>query len=106
MRPISEVGRSSSLTTQRALTDVTDWERNTDDFLYGGWESDTPGEEWIVFIAEGPLSGEHLVGTLTVDFVSEEECTTAFDFVEPSLLSDDFGNDVPATWVDGTFKRG
>jgi len=33
--------------------DLTNWERNRDDFLYGGWESDTAGEEWILFAAEG-----------------------------------------------------
>jgi hypothetical protein len=94
-------------TYDSTCAEVTDWEHNTDDFPYGDWDPSTPlGEEWIVFIAERPLSGKHLVGTLTVQCVSEEDCTTALDFVEPSLLSDDFGNDVPATWVDGTFQKG
>ncbi|MGC9335930.1 MAG: hypothetical protein ACP5JJ_17425, partial [Anaerolineae bacterium] len=100
-------GGQIKFTYDSTCAEVTGWEQNDDDFPYGGWDEDMPpGEEWIVFIAEGPLSGEHLVGTLTVECVSEEDCTTALEFVEPSLLSDDFGNDVPATWVDGTFQRG
>ena len=99
-------GGQMKFTYDSTCGDVTNWERNRDDFLYGGWESDTAGEEWILFAAEGLLSGEYLIGTLTIHCVSEEECTTALDFVDPSGLSDDFGNEVPATWTDGIFRKG
>jgi len=87
---------------------VTDWVRNQDDFPIGTWDSDTPGEEWITFSALGPLSGDYLIGTLTIHCVSEEECATALDFVEDgtsgSALFDDTGGEMPAIWEDGTFE--
>ncbi|MBL7183448.1 MAG: hypothetical protein ISS50_03245 [Anaerolineae bacterium] len=99
-------GGQMKFTYDSTCADVTNWERNGDDFLYGGWESDTAGEEWILFAAEGLLTGEYLIGTLIIHCVSEEECTTALDFVEPSALKDNLGNEVPATWTDGTFRKG
>ncbi|MBC8445900.1 MAG: S8 family serine peptidase [Chloroflexi bacterium] len=97
-------GGQIKLTYNSACADVTNWERNRDDFAYGTWESGTPGEEWITFSAEELLTGEYLIGTLTIHGVSEEECTTALDFVAPSALKDNLGNEVPATWTDGTFE--
>jgi hypothetical protein len=99
-------GGQMQITYDPTCADVTNWVRNRDDFLYGGWNTDTAGEEWIGFAADGLLSGRYLAGTLTIQCVSEEDCTTALDFVAPSALSDDFGNDVAATWTDGTFRKG
>ena len=87
--------------------DVTNWERNTTDFLYGEWNSDNPGEEQIYFAAEeGLLTGDYLVGTLTIHCKSEEECPTLLDFVDPTMLLDDWSNEIPGTWQDGTFECG
>ena len=52
------------------------------------------------------MSGEYLIGTLTIHCVSEEECTTALDPVEPSALKANLGNEVSATWTDGVFRKG
>ena len=88
--------------------DVTNWEPNLDDFPLGGWESDTPGEEWITFTALQALSGDYLIGTLTIHCISEEACLTALDFIEDpatgSALFDSLGSVIPATWTDGTFQ--
>jgi len=99
-------GGQIKFTYDSTCADVTNWERNTEDFPYGTWESDTPGEEWITFSAEGLLTGEYLIGILTIHCASEGECTTALDFVDPSALKDNWGNEIPATWTDGTFRSG
>ena len=88
--------------------DVTNWVPNTADFPLATWESDTPGEEWITFSALDSMTGDYLIGTLTIHCVSEEGCTTDLDFIEDgpmtSKLFDDWGNEIPATWTDGTFE--
>jgi hypothetical protein len=87
--------------------DVTNWERNDDVFPLGTWESATPGEEWITFTATSPLSGVYLIGTLTIHGLCEMGgCSTTLDFVEPSKLFDQFGSEIAANWVDGTFECG
>jgi Mg-chelatase subunit ChlD len=90
--------------------DVTGWVANSADFPLATWESGTSGEEWITFSALAAKTGSYVVGTLTIHCVSEEECTTVLDFVESGLMSsklfDDWGNEITATWVDGTFRRG
>jgi hypothetical protein len=87
--------------------DVTNWVRNEDDFPIGTWDSDTPGEEWITFSALAPLTGDYLLGTLTIHCVCEEECTTVLEFVEDgttgSALFNEMGSEIPTTWEDGTF---
>ena len=96
------------LTYGSTCADVTNWVANTADFPYATWNSDTPGEEWIIFIGVAPKTGDYLIGTLTIHCVSEEECTTALAFVEdgpkPSKLFDNQGSEIPATWEDGTFE--
>ena len=91
-----------------ACANVTDWLRNSTDFPLGTWDSDISGEEWITFSAIGPLSGDHLIGTLTIHCTCEEECITALDFVEGagtgSALFDSLGSVIPAIWTDGTFQ--
>ncbi|MGA9347654.1 MAG: invasin domain 3-containing protein, partial [Anaerolineae bacterium] len=88
--------------------DVTDWVANTTHFPLATWDSATPGEEWITFSALELVTGDYLIGTLTIHCVSEDGCTTDLDFFEDgartSKLFDDWGNEIPATWQDGTFE--
>jgi hypothetical protein len=83
--------------------DVTKWERNEDDFGHGTWEHN-PGGEWIIFFSDELLTGDYLVGTFTIHCESEGGCATALDFVAPTKLIDDWGNEILATWEDGTFE--
>ncbi len=87
--------------------DVEGWEPNLDDFLEITWDSDISGEEWITLRAQDPMTGTYRIGTLTIQAVLEE-CATILDFVEsgpgPSKLFDDWGNEIPATWIDGSFR--
>jgi hypothetical protein len=97
------------LTYSSTCADVTNWVVNTADFPNWIWNSNTPGEEWIVFVAPAFQSktGDYLIGTLTIHCVAGEECATALDFVEDgpktSKLFDNEGSEIPATWEDGTF---
>ena len=88
--------------------DVTDWVANTADFPLATWDSATTGEEWITFSALELMTGDYLIGTLTIHCVSEEGCTTDLDFVEDgpmtTKLFDDWGSEIPVTWEDGTFE--
>ena len=103
------MGGQIKILYESTCANVTNWVLNTADFPLGTWESSPPGEEWITFTALEALSGDYLIGTLTIHCVSEEECTTALDFIEDgatgSALFDDTGSQLPATWTDGTFKR-
>jgi Mg-chelatase subunit ChlD len=98
------------LTYDSTCADVTNWVANSADFPLATWESGTPAEEWITFSAPAAKTGSYLIGTLTIHCVSEEECTTALDFVEggamPSKLFDDWGKEITATWTDGTLRKG
>ena len=96
------------LTYDEECANVEGWEPNLDDFLEVTWDSDTPGQEWITFLAQAPMTGTYRIGTLTIHGVYEEGCITILDFVEdepmPSKLFDDWGREIPATWTDGTFR--
>ena len=100
------MGGQVKLIYESTCANVTNWVRNTADFPIGTWESGTPGEEWITFTALGSLTGDYLIGTLTVHCVCDGDCTTALDFIEDpatgSALFDDSGSEIPATWTDGT----
>jgi hypothetical protein len=102
------MGGQIKLIYASTCANVTNWVRNTADFPLGTWDSDTPGEEWILFTAMDPLSGDYLIGTLTIHCVSEEDCTTALDFIEDpatgSALFDGSGSEIPATWTGGTLE--
>jgi hypothetical protein len=55
------------------------------------------------------LTGEYLIGTLTIHCVSEEECSTTLDFVttgaKRSKLIDPDGSEITGVnWKDGTFE--
>ena len=102
------------LTYNPACANVTNWVRNTTNFQMGGWEH-YDGREWITFSTCEPqpplLTWEFMVGTLTIHCVnaSQEGCETplAFDMADPipnCTLFDDLGNEIAATWIDGTFK--
>ena len=96
------------LTYNSTCADVTDWVPNTTDFPLWTWDSATSGEEWITFLSLELMTGDYLIGTLTIHCESEEGCTTDLDFVEDGAMTtklfDDWGNEVPATWEDGTFE--
>ncbi|MEA1944887.1 MAG: dockerin type I domain-containing protein [Euryarchaeota archaeon] len=93
-----------NLTYAPTCTDVTNCVLNTATFPISGWESSVDGREWITFMALSSLTGEYLIGTLTVHCVCEDECTTALDFVDPSALFDSSGGEISASWIDGTFE--
>jgi hypothetical protein len=78
-----------------ACANVMNWVRNTTDFPSGGWDSSTPGEERINFIADSPMSGAHLVGTLTIQGISAD-CTSAIDFVTSTEVSQSLSVQVAA----------
>jgi len=102
-------GGQINLTYNPTCANVTDWKRNTTNFLLGGW-SHYDGREWITFSTIDPqpplLTGKYMIGTLTIHCVndSKEGCETLLAFIEPSTLFDDTGIPVPATWTDGTFE--
>ena len=100
-------GGQINLTYDSSCANVTDWERNTTNFLIGGW-SHYDGREWITFSTMDPqsvsLTGNYMIGTLTIHCVSEEGCETPLAFIEPSKLLDDRGDQVPTTRKEGTFR--
>ena len=101
-------GGQITLAYGSTCAEVMDWVPNTIGFPQATWDSDTPGEEWITFSGPGSRTGIHLIGILTLHCVSEEECTTPLDLEEagamPCKLFDDWGNEISATWTDGTFQ--
>lgn len=91
-----------NITYPSEYANVTDWALNTDDFPMGLCTL-TPGRIWITFVASGPLTGEHTIGTLTIQRV-EDACHTAeLVFVEPSLLCSDRGQEIEVEWNNGIF---
>ncbi|MEA1905542.1 MAG: cohesin domain-containing protein [Euryarchaeota archaeon] len=89
-----------NITYPSEYANVTDWALNEDDFSMGLCTL-TPGGAWITFVASGPLTGEHTIGTLTVQRV-EDACHTAqLVFVEPSLLCEDRGLEIEVEWNNG-----
>ncbi len=104
-------GGQINLTYESACANVTNWARNTTNFVLGGW-THYEGRDWITFSTTDPQpplrTGKYVVGTLTVQCVNESEdgCETALAFVAPSRLINDTGNPVAATWKDGLFRCG
>ena len=102
-------GGQINLTYDSTCANVTNWVRNTTNFLMGGW-SHYEGREWITFSTMDPqpplLTGKYMIGTLTIHCVNDtkEGCETPLAFIEPSTLLDDTGKSVTATWIDGTFE--
>jgi hypothetical protein len=100
-------GGQINLTYDSSCANVTGWERNTTNFLIGGW-SHYDGREWITFSTMDPqpvlLTGNYMIGTLTIHCVSEEGCETALAFSEPTRLLDDRGYQVSANLTNGTFR--
>ncbi len=93
-----------------SCADVVDWVGNNTDFPLTSTDSTTAGQEWITFSAMSALTGDYLIGTLTIRCESQASCSTALDFVEsgtqPCKLFDDWGAEIAATWHDGTFSCG
>ena len=102
-------GGQINLTYDSTCANVTNWVRNTTNFLMGGW-SHYDGREWITFSTMDPqpplLSGKYMVGTLTLHCINDctEGCETPIAFIEPSTLLDDTGKPVTATRIEGTFR--
>ncbi|MEA1866073.1 MAG: cohesin domain-containing protein [Euryarchaeota archaeon] len=91
-----------NITYSSEYANVTDWALNSDDFPMGLCTL-TPGGVWITVVASGQLTGEHTIGTLTIQRV-EDACHTAqLVFVEPSLLCEDSGQEVEVAWNNGIF---
>ena len=84
--------------------DVVGFDKNTVNFNSIGWVTDTAGRERITFYASGDLSGDYLLGTLSIQCESEEACTTDLDFDEVECLVFDSSEEIQATWEDGTFS--
>ncbi|MGB6874156.1 MAG: clostripain-related cysteine peptidase [Dehalococcoidia bacterium] len=87
---------------------VTDFVPNLTDFMLMDWNLDTPGEALITFLAPEEMSGEYLIGTLSIHGLCEhEDCFTTLDFVDAeSDLTDKAGSPIPVNWIDGTFECG
>ena len=102
------VGGQINMTYDSTCANVTNWELNTEYFpsMLSWWEH-YEGSEWIGFVSgTGPLTGEYLIGTLTIHCVDESEtgCETPLDFVDPSKLVDPGGNKIEGVeWEDGSF---
>jgi hypothetical protein len=93
-----------NLTYDPTCVNVTNWAMNTATFQGGAWTHST-GEEWITFLSLSPLSGEYMIGTLTIQCVCDDGCSTTLDFVEPSALFDLSGSEIAGvTWTNGTFE--
>ena len=92
-----------NLTYSPTCANVTNWERSAT-FPMGTW-THSVGEEWITFASMSSLTGEYKIGTLTIQCVCEDECSTTLDFVDPSKLFDPAGNEIAGVaWTDGTFE--
>jgi len=102
-------GGQINLTYNPSCANVTNWMRNTTNFLIGGW-SHYNGRVWITFLTMEPqpplLTGKYIVGTLTIQCVNETGgwCKTPLAFAEPSRLLDDRGDPVTVAWRDGSFR--
>ena len=86
--------------------DVIGFVGNTGDFASVGWNSPTAGRERITFYASGDLTGDYLIGTLTIRCESQDECTTDMEFDEGVSMLFDSNSEISATWEDGTFRCG
>ena len=104
-------GGQINLTYDSECANVTNWMRNTTNFLIGGW-THYNGRVWITFLTMEPqpplLTGKYMVGTLTIhcENETEEGGETSLAFIAPSTLLNDTGNPVTATWKDGIFRCG
>ena len=86
--------------------DVVGFEGNTDDFAATGWNSPIAGRERITFYASGDLTGDYLIGTLTIRCENQDECTTYLEFDEGVSMLFASSSEISATWEDRTFSCG
>ncbi len=88
---------------ESTCANITGWARDAGNFPMGTW-THTDGNDQISFIGLNLKSGEYLIGTLIIEGVCEEdECTTPLGFSAVSKLTDDYGNEVIANWIGGSF---
>jgi hypothetical protein len=90
---------------------ITNWEQNATNFAFGVWNSTVDGEERIGFVGTTLMTGEYLIGTLTVHCISEEECSTPLTFVttgeQPCKLFNDFGDELTEiSWKSSVLNCG
>jgi hypothetical protein len=98
-------GGQINLTYDSTCANVTNWERGAT-LPMGTW-THSVGGEWITFTAPMgfTLTGEYKIGTLTIQCVCEDECSTTLNFVDPGKLFDPSGSEITGvTWTDGTFE--
>jgi len=74
-------------------------------------ETHRTGSEWITFYTEHEyVRADFLLGTLTVHCINDDpagcETPLQFEMADPvfySALFDKYGNETPATWINGSF---
>ena len=84
--------------------DVIGFVGNTGDFASVGWDSTTAGKERITFYATSDMTGDYLIGTLTIRCESQDACTTDLVFDEGVSKLFDSSSELSAIWKDGSFS--
>jgi len=97
-------GGQIELTYDSECANVTLWQMSPT-FPFGGWDSSTNGNEFITFTNTLGMSGEYLLGTLTVQCVNEsiQGCTSPLHFAGRSKLYNPYGEVLQTLWNNGTF---
>jgi len=95
---------------------VTDWTQNTAVFPHGTLDTSVDGSEWITFSRMDEITGDYLIGTLTIHCCnSTDPCMTILDLV--SGISEAHGErystlfygditEIKTETTDGTFTCG
>ncbi|MCW7076644.1 MAG: dockerin type I domain-containing protein [Candidatus Syntrophoarchaeum sp.] len=95
-------GGQINLTYDPSVVNITGFV-NESDFPIWYWNSESEGEEWILFAAnyspDLPLEGEYRIGTLTVEGISQG--TSELEFGDNSSIFDDHGSETEVSWVGG-----
>ena len=95
-------GGQINLTYDPSVVNITGFV-NESDFPIWYWNSESDGEEWILFAAnyspDLPLEGEYKIGTLTVEGISPG--TSELGFGDNSSIFDDHGSETEVSWVGG-----
>lgn len=98
-------GGQIELTYDPSCANVTLWQKGSD-FSFGKWNSLTNGNEFMTFTSTTWMTGEYLLGTLTVQCVSDSihGCTSPLHFTGKSKLYNQYGDELPTLWNDGAFE--
>lgn len=95
--------------------EVVDWTQNIVVFPHEMWDTSVDGTEWIQFSRNDEITGDYLIGTLTIHCNSTDPCLTILDIVnaisEPhgALYSTVFDGDtveIKTDSIDGNFTCG